>query len=106
MPSSTVRIMTLKQWRLTHEVATSEGGKRTMTISDAARRLGVHRATYFNWETGKRFPGLVSWGHIWSAMALNGAPDVATARRMASIKRAQRRVYDKARATSRKKSRE
>lgn len=103
--------MNLKQWRLTQQVGTPEGGKRTMTQADAARLVGTTRAQWFNWESGKRMPESSSWERIWAAMGLRHSPRLPTFethRREIlrdSTMTAQRKVYDARHATSKRKGR-
>lgn len=103
--------MNLKQWRLTQRVSTKEGGFRTMTQADAARRAGVTRACWHAYEAGKRFPRENMWERIFEAMVLTGGhgegPIAAEElwREREKVRRAQRKVFDARHATSKRKGR-
>lgn len=103
--------MNLKQWRMTQQVATKEGGTRTMTQADAARRVGVTRACWNAWEAGKRRPRRAQWSRIWAVMGIAGGPGdnqitaEALWRDQQRTERAQRKIYDARHATSKRKRR-
>lgn len=84
---------------MTQQVATKEGGIRTMTQADAARRAGCTRACWSAWEAGKRFPRAGSWLNIVDAL-WPLTPDEAE-----GMVADQRKIYDARRATSRRKRR-